>query len=62
MTTITDRIHAHAESYNELAQRIDNALERELEIAVDECQLERDRVALLVAEKRTKLSQLAQKS
>lgn len=62
MTTITDRIHVHAQSYNELAQKIDPALERELEIAVDECEVERDRVDLLIKDKHAKYLQVAAKA
>lgn len=62
MTTITDRIHVHAQSYNELAQKIDPALERELEIAVDECEVERDRVDLLIKDEHAKYLQVAAKA
>lgn len=62
MTTITDRIHVHAQSCNELAQKIDPALERELEIAVDECEVERDRVDLLIKDKHAKYLQVAAKA
>lgn len=62
MSTISERIHANADLYKQLVDKINDATEQELSAAHEHYRAERNRVTLKIQKKQTTLSRLSRRS